>query len=571
MMMNTLKLDDEQRLKLGSYFRIARNVAVISACFSVIVAVIGLANFMQLKKHDPIRSPLLEQLIEESKSPGADEGLYETIRSYDLIVRKAHFTGLAFGKFGSYLLLGSVSLFLIALKLMYELKRKLPEPGVFSEIEDRPGMTMLIQLSILSFAVLIIILSFVLGAKQPMMSIPGKVTGSSGIVSAYSEEDMKKNWTSFRGFRSLGVAHSEDAPLSWDGVTGENIIWKVPLQKPGKSSPVVWDDRIFLTGADDSAREVYCFDTESGKIIWKRDTGSKGSGVTVPEVSEDTGLAAPTMAVDGNTAAAIFATGELIAFDFDGNTVFQKNLGTPLNVYGHASSLLIHEGRLFVQYDHDGKSRLTAFNISNGKKMWNKKREVEASWSSPVLITSGMQDQLVLTAAAFIGAYDPETGDLLWRMDEVVEGEIGPSPAFYLDKLYPANQYSVLACVDVKNRKILWEFEENIPDASSPAAYNGLLILPTGYGMVSCLDADTGKLYWEHRFDTGFYSSVIINNDAVYMIDKKGVMHVVRLDKEFSLIASLRLGEACVTTPAFTPGRIFIRTEKHLYCIGNKG
>lgn len=567
--MNTLKLDGKKRPGVSKYYMIARNIAFISACFSIIVAVIISANFLQLRKHDPINSPQLLELIEQSQAESDNKELADTIRAYDLLIRKAHFTGLAFGKFGSYLLLGGVCLFLAALKFMYELKRKLPGPGKFKEIEDKPKAAVFIQYSILGVAVVIVVVSFMLPRILKYGRTAGTGLPSVSVGEPASEEKMARNWPSFRGYRGLGIAHNAQPITDWDGASGRNILWKTPIPRPGVNSPVVWEGLVFLTGADDDEREVYCLDINTGKIIWKRVTGA-GTDISIPEVGEDTGLAAPTMATDGRFAAALFATGELMILDFEGNVVWERKLETPDNVYGHASSLITHKGLLFVQYDHSGGARVIAFNMASGEKVWEQKREVESSWSSPVIVNSSQGDQLILTADPYISAYEPETGRQLWQMKDVINGDIGSSCAFYNDRLYAVNQFAVLASVDINSREILWKYEDNLPDASSPAAYGDYLILPSSYEKVSCLDAATGRLYWEHRFKKGFYSSPVINNDKVYMIDKKGVMRIFALDKTFRSISNPELGEACTATPAFAGNRILIRGEKNLYCIGEK-
>lgn len=563
--MNTLKLDGKKRPEFLKYYRIARNTVVISACFSIIVAVLICANFLQLRKNDPINSPELLKLIERSQDESDNKELAETIRAYDLLIRKAHFTGLAFGRFGSYLLLGGICLLLVSLKLMYELKRKLPGPGKFKEIEDKPKSAVFIQYAILGVAAVLLGASFVL----PRIFKYGNVTQNLSLAEPASPEQMARNWPSFRGYRGLGTVNNAEFITDWDGASGRNILWKTPIPRPGVSSPIVWEGLVFLSGADFSAREVYCLDMDTGKIIWTKSTRADGD-ILLPEVSEDTGLAAPTMATDGRFAAALFATGELMVLDFKGNVVWERKLETPDNVYGHASSLITHNGLLFVQYDHSGGAEVMAFNMSTGKKAWRKKREVESSWSSPVLVNSGSGDQLILTAEPYITAYEPATGRQLWQMEDVVSGEIGPSCAFYNDRLYAVNQFSVLACIDTVSREVLWEYEDNLPDASSPAAYGDYLILPSSYEKISCFDAATGRLYWQNRFPAAFYSSPVINNDKVYMIDRNGVMRIFALDKTFRSISDPELGEPCVATPAFAGDKILIRGENNLYCIGKK-
>ena len=139
------------------------------------------------------------------------------------------------------------------------------------------------------------------------------------------------------------------------------------------SSPIVWEGRIFLTGADDESRQLYCVDADSGKLLWQHDVdgvpGSPDSG-KLPEVLDQAGFAAPTPTTDGKYVAAVFATGELVCVDTQGKRNWIRHLGVPNNHYGHASSLLCHEDLLFVQYDQKENSQLLAFNLASGKPVW---------------------------------------------------------------------------------------------------------------------------------------------------------------------------------------------------------
>lgn len=544
-----------------------RNAALVSGCFTAIVLIILTISFIQFKSYDPIRSPVLSRFIEDVHEGNTQKEFIDSVRAYDLLIRKAHFTSIAFTRFGGYLLLGGVLVLLAALKLMYEIKRSMPHPGMFKEPEEDVKKSLYLQLVIACFAALIVISAFVLPhffsrGPQGFASVRETV-----LPEAFpSEEEQKENWGGFRGYRGLGVAYTDAIPVAWDVKTNEHIAWKTPIPKPGFNSPVIWGNKVFLSGADAAGREVYCFDLDSGDMVWKKAVSS-ASDTPMPDVSEDTGLAAPTVASNGKVVSAIFATGELITLDPDGAVLWEKKLELPDNAYGHASSLMIYRNILFVQYDHDGGAKLLAFDTSSGKKLWEQKRNVETSWTSPVIAPSSAGDQLILTATPFIVAYDPVSGSPLWRMENVIDGEIGPSPAFFNDRVYFINQYSVLACVDILKQKIIWEYDRSLSDIPSPVAYDGYLIVPTSFGKVTCFNAETGAVYWDHRFDTGFYASPVIAGDTVYLLDKKGIMRIFKLDKTFIPVSSPSLEEVCVATPAFNKNSIVIRGAQNLYRI----
>ncbi|EKD29082.1 MAG: Pyrrolo-quinoline quinone [uncultured bacterium] len=304
-------------------------------------------------------------------------------------------------------------------------------------------------------------------------------------------------------------------------------------------------------------------------MLWTQNT-SNSENVVIPETTEDTGLAASTMATNGIAVAAIFATGELIGLSPEGKVLWQNKLETPSNHYGHSSSLITCKDILFVQYDHNEGASIKAFNILTGKMLWENKREVETCWSSPILVSTDSGEQLILTAVPLIIGYEAETGKILWQMKDTLTGEIGSSAAYIEGLLYVANQFATAACIDVKQQKILWQYDDNLPDASSPVVQNNFLILPSGTGKVTCLNSANGEMFWEHKFENGFYSSPIVVTDKVYLMDKKGNMQIFKLGREFELIAESKINEACVTTPAFAGNKIFIRGNENLFCIENK-
>ena len=171
------------------------------------------------------------------------------------------------------------------------------------------------------------------------------------------------NWARFRGPNGSGISSDTKIPLTWS--ESENLKWKLDLPGPGSSSPIVWGDRLFFSGGDEEGLEVFCYDANTGDLRWQKTVETKAE---FPEVSEDTGYAAPTMATDGQRVFAIFATGDLAAFDLDGNVVWQKNLGVPKNPYGMGSSLLSDGVRLFVQYDHEDAQKVIAFDGAGTKQ-----------------------------------------------------------------------------------------------------------------------------------------------------------------------------------------------------------
>jgi outer membrane protein assembly factor BamB len=157
---------------------------------------------------------------------------------------------------------------------------------------------------------------------------------------------------------------------------------------------------------------------------------------------------------------------------------------------------------------------------------------------------------------------------------ECLSGEVAPSATYADGVVCVANENATASAIDIRDHgsepKILWQWDETLPDAASPLVNKDFLILPTGFGVVSCLDVKTGKVFWEHEFDDGFYSSPILVNDCVYIIDLSGAMQIFKMDDEFVLLGASPIGEEAYGTPAFVGDRIYIRGATHLFCIGEQ-
>lgn len=382
-------------------------------------------------------------------------------------------------------------------------------------------------------------------------------------------------WPGFRGAGGIGQAANVNPPADWNAKDGKNTLWKVALPKHGMSSPVVCQDRLFLTGADETSRQVYCLDAGTGGLNWThdvKDLPDAPAAGTLPRVLDETGYAAPSPITDGEYVAAIFGTGELVCLDVSGNLQWSKHLGMPANHYGHASSLISHGKKLYVQYDQQENSRLLAFDLESGTLLWQVER-LAISWSSPIIIDNGGRTELILSNSKSVDSYDPATGRQLWHMD-CLGGEVATSPAYADGIVFVANDGVAATAISIggqeKAAAILWQWEGDLPDTSSPVASDKFLLLPTSFGVVTCLDAKLGKVLWQHEFDVGFSSSPTIVQDRVYIVDISGVVHIFKLSDKFEPITQCDMGEAVYATPAFAGNRIFVRGLSQVYCFHGK-
>ncbi|MEI7660988.1 MAG: PQQ-binding-like beta-propeller repeat protein, partial [Bacteroidota bacterium] len=323
------------------------------------------------------------------------------------------------------------------------------------------------------------------------------------------------------------------------------------------------------TGANETTREVFCFDLNTGKILWKTAVEKiPGSPEKAPAVNKETGQCAPTMTTDGRRVYAIFANGDLASLGFDGKIAWSKNLGVPANHYGHSSSLIMYHDLLIIQYDQRGAGSVMALAGKSGEVVWKTSRDVKISWASPVIVNTGKRMELILAADPLVASYNPSNGKELWKI-ECISGEVGPSVAYADGLVFSVNDYAKLAAVEIgESPKLLWEDNEYMSDIPSPVAAGKYLFMATSYGTVVCYDARKGTKYWVHEFDTPIYASPMLAGGNLFLLDKKGIMHVIKADQAYSVISESALGEGSVCTPAFSDSRIVIRGEKNLFCIG---
>jgi outer membrane protein assembly factor BamB len=376
------------------------------------------------------------------------------------------------------------------------------------------------------------------------------------------------NHNAFRGNNSNGISAARNVPVKWNLATGANIAWKVDNPRAGFGSPVINGNKVFFSGADEQARELFCYDLTTGEKLWSLVADNiPGSPAKPPEVSDEVGLAASGVATNGNQVCAIFATGDLICADMNGKRLWAKNLGVPVNHWGYVSSLLTFGNLLIVQYDNQNIKKVFAFDIATGAERWNKDRtERSLNWGSPMIANINGTPQLVLIGCPGVTAYNPNNGNQLWRV-EFLSGEPTPSACSANGIVYIASEYAKMVAINAADGTVLWENNDFLPDVASPVATKDNVYIATSFGVVASFDTQTGKLRVEHELGETFYSSPMIADGKMYAISLNGKVHVFSANDEFKLLESFDTGEETFATPAFTDGKIVVRTEKSIYCV----
>ncbi|MFZ2146648.1 MAG: PQQ-binding-like beta-propeller repeat protein [Sedimentisphaerales bacterium] len=592
-------------LAFGEWYRSAITTAIVCAVFALIVLALFVTNYVRGRIIDAKWEIQSENLKIELRQHPDDEQLLLRIRQLDLQFRRHRIRRLDFSRKGSYMLFGSVVIMLIALKCADTFKKKIPAPQVLINRGDEQ----LRQATLARWAVTAGLAVLGSGALILAMSTDIDFSGTGAVITTYpSMVQIGQNWPSFRGPSGLGVSAYTNVPAGWNGKTGDGILWKTKIPLQGNNSPVVWGDRVFLSGGDENKLQVFCFDAVSGRLLWTGDVTRaplKSDGEPF-EVMEDTGFAAPTVVTDGRQVYAIFATGDIGCFDFNGKSIWTRSLGIPDSAYGYASSLAMYRNLILIQYDQGGpedeKSKLIALDGFSGQTVWETKRPVPNSWSSPIVTEIGSQFQLLTCGDPWVIAYEPAKGTELWRA-KCLTGDIAPSLIYAnpvrepMEKVsnkadglvFAIEPYSKLVAIrpdgrgDVTETHIAWSIEEGAPDICSPVSNGELIFMLTTDGLLSCYKVADGTKLWEQDLKENFWASPSLvlapaspdasrgsGGDNLYLLTEKGVMFIVQAGPEYKELTRCELGEECRASPAFADGRIYIRGLENLYCIGKK-
>ena len=571
--------------------KIVRYIALISGSMVLIVSLFMILNFVQIKLHHPIESATVDNLIKKLATTEDEQALRQEIRVIDLMARKAYFSYLWQLETGAWIALVSALIFVFSLR--YYLKKQSISPANEQKATDfwltRNKERKWLIVSISAFAMVALGLTMATqnyytdfsaytSAENTEKAAPKLITqdsvvlvndtaiADSATIADYpSDAEIKQNHPAFRGPYGLGLSYKTNIPTTWDGPSGKNIKWKISIPLPGLNSPVVWGNQLFIAGANEKTRKVFCYNRHTGKLLWSVEAKNiAGSPAKSPKVTNDTGHAAAGLTTDGKRVYAIFANGDLIAIDTSGKQVWAKNLGVPDNHYGHSSSLQFYKDKLIVQYDDNKSCKLFAFNTQTGEQVWRTVRSGKISWTSPIVVVKGNSAEIVLNNLPYVAAYNVETGKEKWRLD-CLSGEVGSSVTYGGGMVFAANEYAKM--VAIKDGKIVWEGYDYLPDVSSPVAYKDMVFFATSYGDLACFNQKDGALLWHHEFDIGFYGSPVIADGKLYCTDRNGGTIIVEAARQFKLIGQPALGEKSDCTPAFADGAIYIRGLKHLYGI----
>lgn len=396
------------------------------------------------------------------------------------------------------------------------------------------------------------------------------------------------DWPQWRGPELNGTSREKNLPARW-GAT-ENIVWRFALPSWSGSTPIVWGGRVFLHVAEGDDLFLWCVDRKAGAVLWKKRLG--GGNVKMRKQN----MSSPSPVTDGQGVYVMTGTGVLKGFDFDGRELWardiQKDYGEFGLNWGYASSPLLYEDSLYVQVLHgmntDDASYVLRVDKRTGKTVWRVERPTKAvrespdSYTTPAVVRHGKTVEIVVTGGDCVTGHDPATGKELWRAeglnpDNDPSYRIVASPVIADGIVYAPSRVQPLLALrpggrgDVTKSHLLWS-TPNGPDVPTPVTDGKYFYVVNDRGIVWCLDAKTGReIYGQQRIKPGTYSaSPVLADDKIYITNEDGLTTVIKAGPKFEVLAENDLNDYCLSSPAISEGQIFIRTAKHLYCIGRR-
>jgi outer membrane protein assembly factor BamB len=416
------------------------------------------------------------------------------------------------------------------------------------------------------------------------------------------------DWPNWRGPLASGVSHEKGLPERWSAT--QNVAWKAALAGVGVSSPIVAGDQVYVTSqvgsgvrrpgnhprlaqgasatgsgeraittADGGGKTyfaVQAFARASGRLLWEHRMEAVGE---LPGVHDKHNMASSSPVSDGRMVYAWFATGQIVALDRSGKVAWSRHLGqeiSPFDInWGHSSSPTLHGNLLLLLCDHASASYLLAVNKETGTQVWKADRgKGRSSYSTPLVVEIGGRSEIIINSSERVDAYDAKDGTLLWHVGGSNQFPI-PVASYengmlYMSRGYRSGPYMAVrpgGRGDVSSSHVAWQIPTGAPYVSSLVQYQGRVYMANDVGVLSAIDARTGERLWQERTPGVFSASPVAADGKVYFVSETGETIVLSTTGP-AIVARNDLGERSLASPAISGGRIYIRTDGHLYAIG---
>lgn len=401
----------------------------------------------------------------------------------------------------------------------------------------------------------------------------------AAVVGATWDQPLQaeENWTRFRGPNGTGISDLQGLPTRW---TEEDYEWVVPLEGVGHSSPVIWENALFITtGTEDGKRTLLRLNAATGEDVW-----SQSIRLAASHLHTKNSYASSTPAVDGERVYVIQADADqqlVIAYTLDGDKVWEKDLGAFESQHGQGVSPIVYEDLLIVPNDQAGPSNVVALNRHTGDIVWDIPRaSKEVSYATPfVLELEGRDPQLILLSeASGLSAVNPLTGDEYWRT--------GPMPLRTVASAVYGGGVILVSCGqgglgkylraveptgsgDVTATHIRYEQEEKdvLHYVPTPVVWGEHAYLWCDRGLVCCIEAATGRRVWNERVGGNYSGSPVLVDGWLYCMSEEGDVVVLKASPQFQEPSRSPLGDGSHATPAVGNGRLYLRGFSRLACL----
>ncbi len=597
----------ESKRKLAN---LALTVALVAALFALLICVLLTLNHLQLKQADPLNNKVLAEMRDRYAAGDQSEQIKTDIQQLDLLARKAYFVSVRQITAGGTIATLCGVVMLIAFGFYKWASKDLPPPseddceGVFWIAMERSrlwvagGTVLLVAVSIVLASSARTTLTPELAQPPPDPATPGDngfPTNGNGTVEDDANtpifpEGYLVNSPAFRGPNGNGLTDFADVPTSWSEKEKKNLLWKVTLDLPGWAAPVVWEDRVIVLGADLDQRKIYCLNANTGKTLWTTKTPFNERALddykpdTMDDRWDELVFAGATPATNGKQVFAQFSNGQLLALDLASGDVLWDIVpgNTTGNSVGWDNSLLIYKNSVIVVFQ--GKEKFIArYDARTGKQIWRTQRKFP-TWSSPILAKRpDGKVTIVLLQDPEATAWDPETGKELWSTglltneDRSEEYVVGPSAVQVGDRVFFNFKYCGMYGLELVDGKLAWKLEE-LPDESgfhdgASMTTDGKYLYQFHNSVITCVDPATGAVVKQKEFDDReSYASPIVNQGILYLFTEVSKTLVVKADPKtnFEKVGTGSIEELFDAPPAVVQGRIYLKSDKSIYCLGTK-
>jgi len=397
---------------------------------------------------------------------------------------------------------------------------------------------------------------------------------------------LAENWPCFRGPTRQGISNEKDVPLEWNQTS--NILWKRPIPGEGWSSPIVFDERVFVTTATDGGAtfRLLCLDRLTGTVLWNKQVLRQKPG----HKQNFNSYASCTPVTDGRRVYVLAFDGTLAAVSMEGSLIWSHREFEYYSEHGLGVSPILYRDLLIVPFDgsSSGPDRklgwqtpwdqavILALDKNTGEVRWRGRRgSSRIAHITPQVLSENGRDQLVSSAGDVVQGFDLKTGERIWTVSSPGEGVV-PSVVIGDGLIFTTSGFgqSTIRAVrtsgkgDVTETHIAWESRDDVSKIPSMLYVRPFLFLITETGVAKCLRAKTGEVLWRERLEGRYSASPVWADGRIYFLSEKGKTTVVRAGGEFKVLAENELNEKCCASPAVSQKHIFIRSENNLYCVG---